>query len=112
MPVEQGSMFPALVEPRVDGLSIQEAFEAFHAANPWVLDELVAMAREYRDRGWRRIGAKALVEWLRYRAVSATVDPTCDYKINNNYTSRYARLIVARHPDLADMFCTRQLRAA
>ncbi|CAB4180862.1 hypothetical protein UFOVP1056_1 [uncultured Caudovirales phage] len=39
-------------------------------------------------------------------AMSTTGD---DFKLNNNYRSRYARLIMATCPDLTDVFDTREL---
>lgn len=92
-------------------LGIQERFEMFHVANPWVYDKLVTMARDLRDRGHRRIGVKLLFEVLRYQRMVATNDPTSDWRLNNVYSSRYSRLIAHNEPDLGELFETRELRA-
>ena len=92
------------------GGTIQEQFDEFHRLNPWVLNELVGMMREYRSMGRHKVGIKHLVEVIRWNYAKATSGS--EFKINNNFTSRYARLIRLRHPDLAGMFNTRELKAA
>jgi hypothetical protein len=94
------------------GTSIQQQFEEFHAANPWVYDELVTLARRAKRRGANKVGIGMMVEIVRWRRFIATQDFNSGFKINNNYRSRYARLISEREPDLAGMFETRELRAA
>jgi hypothetical protein len=98
----------------VDGLdrhaSIQERFEAFHAANPQVYEALVTMARKWRGLGRKRIGIGMLFEVLRWKHAFRTVGDA-DFKLNNNFRSRYVRLIVAQEPDLADAFDMRELKA-
>jgi hypothetical protein len=90
-------------------LTIDERFTAFHAANPHVYRNLVALARDLHRPG-RRIGMKMLFEVLRWQHLRTTGDQ--GFALNNDLTSRYARLIAAREADLADAFETRVLRAA
>lgn len=92
------------------GLTIEEAFAAFHAANPHVYAELVALAREARGRGVARLGIGMLFEVLRWRVALRTGGD--EFKLNNNYRSYYARLVMLREPDLDGVFETRQLHAA
>lgn len=92
--------------------SIEASFEAFHEANPWVYRALVELARDMHDRGRGRVGMKMLFEVLRWQHALATVDPSSEFKLNNNYHSRYARLIMDNEPDLAGLFETRKLTAA
>jgi hypothetical protein len=88
--------------------TIQQRFEAFHAQNPHVYEHLVSMARRLHARGRRRIGIAMLFETMRYQyAVSTDGD---DFKLNNNFRSRYARLIMQRHPDLDGVFETREIQ--
>lgn len=91
--------------------TIQERFEAFAAANPWVGEALEGMALELHHRGRKRIGVKMLAERLRYEYERATHDPTSTFRINNSYVSRYARWLVERHPELADSIELRELKA-
>jgi hypothetical protein len=93
-------------------ITIQERFEAFHAANPWVYEALVKLALDFVARGHRRIGIGMLVEVVRWQYGRQTSDPTSGFKVNNNYRSRYARMIEARVPELAGMFETRELQSA
>jgi hypothetical protein len=98
--------------PVVDrGLTIEEAFEAFHAANPWVYDALVRLARDLSRRGRHVMGIGMLFEVLRWHWYRTTDDPHSEFKLNNNYRSRYARLIMRRERDLDGIFNLRELRA-
>lgn len=89
--------------------SIDEAFAAFHAENPHVYGELKMLALRARRRGATRIGIGMLFEVLRWRRTLRTDGD--DFKLNNNYRSRYARML-NQEPELAGCFETRELRAA
>ena len=89
--------------------TIEEAFLRFHEANPWVYEALVRLARDLHRRGRRKIGMKMLFEVLRWQHSISTVDESSDFKLCNNYTSRYARLIMRNEADLVDIFETRKL---
>lgn len=92
--------------------TIQEAFEDFHAENPTVYAALVRLARQAKARGHLRIGIELLFAVLRWERMMGTADPSQDhFKLNDHYTSRYARLIMAREPDLDGLFATRTLRS-
>lgn len=92
------------------GITTAERFEQFHDENPIVYVTLVRLAREWvKATGRHKIGMAALRERARWEIVMATNDP--DFKINNNYTPFYARLIMARCEDLADMFNLRASEA-
>ncbi len=93
------------------GRSIQERFEEFHRANPAVYALLVRFAREAHAAGARGVGIGALWERLRWH-VAVEVRSGDGYRLNNDYRSRYARLIAGEHPELAGLFETRKLRAA
>lgn len=93
-----------------DSLTLDERFEIFHAENPHVFEVMVRLAREAKARGRRRIGAKALAERARWELAFAVEGE--DFKINNSYVSRYARLLAETHPELADLFEFRRLHDA
>lgn len=78
------------------------AFRQFHRENPQVYVQLVRLARRARRSGQTRLGMKQLFEVLRWRVMLSTTDP--DFKLNNNYTAHYARLIMEREADLRGMF--------
>lgn len=89
--------------------AIDRQFREFHAANPHVYQKLREIALFVRARGHRRFGVKALFERLRWISLFETTgDP---YRLNNNYTAYYARLLMAREPALAGLFELRASRA-
>ncbi len=85
------------------------AFATFHAENPHVYDELVAMARRARAAGHKVIGIGMLWEVLRWNHLFQTVKDAEGFKLNNDLRSRYAREILAREPDLDGIFNLREL---
>ncbi len=92
--------------------SIQTKFLHFHARNPAVYSGLVSLAREAKMRGRSKVGMKQLFEVLRWQwMISGLPDEHEHYKLNNNYTSRYARLIMEQEPTLDGIFETRVLTA-
>ena len=90
--------------------SIQEEFERFHADNPHVYELLVSYAIKARRAGWTSYGVKSLFERVRWHVHVDTQDEA-GFKLNNNYTSRYARML-NEDPRLqrAGFFRTRELK--
>ena len=87
---------------------ITAAFERFHAANPHVYQALRTAALHAVARG-RKVGMKAIYERVRWEyAVETREEP---YKLNNNYTAHYARLLMESVPELHGYFETRNLRS-
>jgi hypothetical protein len=84
-------------------------FREFHAKNPHVYALLEEYAQEVWDLGYRRIGINLLIERVRWFGMVTTTDK--DYKVNQNYASRYARLIRDNHPEWAGLFELRSLRS-
>ena len=93
--------------------TIQQRFEQFHLDNPWVYSTLAQMIEELRAKGIERWGMKSLWEVLRWRIAIGQVRVVgdADFKLNNDYTSRYARLLIQNSPEFATMFELRELRA-
>ena len=77
-------------------------FEAFHKLNPHVYRSVVAIALDLQKRGFRKGGMKMIFERLRWLYAIQTVGE--DYKLNNNYTAYYARLVMETVPDLVGFF--------
>jgi hypothetical protein len=111
--IEQPTLFGTIQPVRhptdVRNLSIQQRFEAFHALNPWVLRALVRMTADCVDKGFSRISIGMLFELLRYQYGAATRGD--EFALNNDYRSRYVRLLLAEHPEWTDLFEVRALRA-
>lgn len=92
---------------------IADRFREFHDANPEVYDELVALARRAADRGHRRMGIDMLFNIVRWNRLMSTVDTDrTGFKLNNDFRSHYARLIMSQEPDLEGLFETRALHAS
>jgi hypothetical protein len=89
--------------------NLDEKFAEYHMTNPTIFAKFVFYAEQLKAAGRRRIGAKAIVERIRWDSLVSAIDG--DYKINNNYTSRYVRMLSVKRPDLAPMFATRQLKS-
>lgn len=92
---------------RLPESELQARFEAFHAANPRVYATLVRLAREAHAVGHQRVGIAMLFEVARWQLSVVTTGD--DFKLNNSWRSRYARLIMAQEQDLAGVFETREL---
>lgn len=92
-------------------MTIQEKFEEFHEANPSVYTELVKLARQARFKGHSKVGIELLFAVLRWERMMG-VERNSHYKLNDHYTSRYARLIMREEWDLRSMFEVRELKAA
>lgn len=88
--------------------TLDRRFERFVEENPHVYREFVRFAREARRAGLR-VGAKAVWERLRWELAIATTD--AEWKLNNSFTSRMARLAMEREPDLAGFFETREIKS-
>lgn len=90
------------------GSTIEHDFRDFHAQNPEVYDRLVELARQWKlRRGNAKLGIKMLWEVLRWETALHTRGD--DFRLNNNFTSYYARLIMEREPDLEGVFELRRL---
>lgn len=89
---------------------IDDGFREFHARNPGVYDALVAVARRATAAGKKRLSAKLLYEVVRFETWLG--DEGAALRMNNDFTSRYARLIMEREPDLRGAFVTHRLKEA
>ena len=89
---------------------IQSRFEAFHRANPHVYRHLVWLARQHLRAGVKRLSIDYLYHVVRWRMFLKTRGREL-FKLNDHFTSRYARLIEEREPDLRGLFHNRHLRS-
>ena len=82
--------------------SIDERFAKFDARNPQVWQAFVKHTLRLIARGRVRYSADAILHVIRYdHDVSTSGD---DWKINNNFSSRYARKFARHHPEHAEFF--------
>ena len=98
--------FPELeaLVPIHKGETIEECFANFHKANPHVLKHLTRIALWLKGIGFDRYSIKGIYERLRFAAIETTGVP---YKMNNDYTPLYSRMIMEETPKLAGFFQTR-----
>ncbi|WP_316521101.1 hypothetical protein [Kitasatospora brasiliensis] len=99
---------PATGTPRAG--TIQERFEQFHGANPWVLTELERLTAECIEARFATISLGMLFELVRYSYGRATLGSDGDFRLNNDFRSRYARLLIELHPEWAPRIEVRALR--
>lgn len=98
-----------LAQHKDDKESLDERFANWIAANPLVLQVFIRRARQYVAQGRKKIGAKRIVEDMRWdEALWTAGDP---FKINNLFVSRLARRAIAVAPDLAPYFELRELQS-
>lgn len=86
-------------------LTIAQRFEAFHQANPHVAKALEALAAQWLKRH-DRASMKALFERLRWESGLQTHGEA--YRLNNDFTAHYARLLIERRPQWRDAFQLRE----
>lgn len=89
--------------------SLEERFAAFDRANPQVYRLLARLALQMASLQ-RRFGIKMLYERLRFE-YALRVAGDDQYKLNNDYTSRYARKLLQEYPQLGRWMETRTLRS-
>lgn len=88
-------------------MTLQEKFEIYHRANPHVLPLLVKFVDEAVASGRKHYSINAIFERIRWHMdIETTGD---DFKLNNNYRSRYVRLLEQEHPEYVGFFFKRAL---
>ena len=80
-------------------------FLEYHRANPLVFETFKTLAWQLKNAGVEHYGSKAIFEVLRYETVVKGGD---EFKINNNFSSCYARLLQYLESEFKDFFETRQ----
>lgn len=90
--------------------TIDERFRTFHADNPHVYSTLVTLGKDWRSRfPEAECSIAMLYEVARWQvSMQTSGDP---FKLNNDFRSRYARLIMAQEPEMAKIFETRRMTA-
>jgi hypothetical protein len=98
-----------MVVKQYDTNSIQARFERFHYGHPEVYEALVRTARALKVGGINQIGIAEM--WENMRNTKKIDWSAEEYKLSNDYRSRYARLIHEQEDDLRGFFRSRQLQA-
>jgi hypothetical protein len=102
--MQLGLRFPAAVPDR-----IQEQFERFDAEHPEVYKYFEQATRDLIASGRKRVGAKRIIEYIRWDTGAGSTASERPYKINNNFVSRYVRKFITQHPELEPFIETRRI---
>jgi hypothetical protein len=89
---------------------IKTRFDAFHAEHPRVYMLFSIFALQLLQRGHTKIGAKMIMERVRWECFTGSKDMH-GYKINNDFIAHYARLFVDEFPQHKECFEFRILKA-
>lgn len=88
---------------------IDVRFAEFVHANPWFLPRLAELAREWKSRGFASISMDSLFHQIRIERWQ--VEGCDQFKINNDFSSRASRVLMATHADLVGFFPTRAIKS-
>lgn len=77
------------------------AFLEYHEQNPTVYEQFKKFAYEVKGSGRDHFGSKAIMERVRFESIVRGVG---DFKVNNNFSSCYARLLAFDDPSFNDFF--------
>lgn len=91
--------------------SIDERFLDFHRQNPHVYRGLRKLALQMKRAGHTRWSTKAAFEVLRWQWALATQSAD-GFKLSNDYTAPYARLLMQQEPELDGFFVTKERTSA
>ena len=81
---------------------VTEKFFSFHQDNPRVFDLFKGYANDLRTRGFMHYAARTILERIRWDISLETTDEL--FKINNNFTPCYARLLMITDRRFEDFF--------
>jgi hypothetical protein len=90
-------------------MTINERFLAFHEANPAVYADLLRLALETKASGHTKYAIEELYARLRWERWIKTSGGE-DFKLNDHFTSRYARMLMQLNPELDGFFETRRIK--
>lgn len=92
-----------------DNMDIELKFWTFHFANPHVYELFKKYAEDVLHAGYEHYGIKAIFERVRWH-MDIDTEGGEGFKLNNNYTSRYARLLSQEDKRFCGFFRNRQLK--
>jgi hypothetical protein len=103
---------------RATGKTIQQAFDEYHKNNPKVYERFKEYAIKSIKNGKSRISFKLILNVIRWSYFMETKDETqvlingkwVTFRINDAYSSRYARLFIQEFPEHTEKIEMRELR--
>lgn len=103
---EQLQLFDTSILGDLSQHPLAAAFVKFHNENPEIFLRLRSLALKTRRAGRDRYSIRTLYHVLRWEHSLETTDKS--YKLNNNHTPFYARLLMKTEKELDGFFETRQ----
>ena len=100
---------PVRVIPRPKQ-TITERFWAFDKENPFIYRRIVQLARKAKMRGLDHYSMQGIFGILRWE-IAVRTKRTDQFRLNDQFTSHYARLVNDREIDLRGFFELRKLRS-
>lgn len=91
---------------------IDQKAAAFSKEHPNVSKMFIKFTLEAIARGFANYSTKAVFERIRWEADQADSDGRSTFKMNNNYTSWYARRFMELYPQHQGFFRTREQTSA
>lgn len=88
---------------------LDQKFKNFDQNHPEVYLYFKKFAKKAMTSGLKKYGAKAIFERIRWHFTIDVVSE--DFKINNNYVSRYVRKLIDECPEFKSFFETRTLKS-
>ena len=92
-------------------MGLVESFYEFHNANPQVYERIVEVCHALRRNGIGKYSINTILHAIRFERDLRTSGQVvaCDnkpqrVKLNNNHAPYYARLVMAREPELKGFF--------
>ena len=92
-----------------NGKTIQQKFNEFDNKNPLVYSLFKQQVQKAISRGKKKLSSKTILGFIRWNLTLATSGD--EFKINDIFTSRYARKYVSQFPEHKDVFEFRILRS-
>lgn len=94
----------------LNGKTIPESFEIFHADNPRIYELFKSYALRAIDANKKKASARMIIELIRWEYYIKT-ESDDGFKINNNFTPLYARKFIDDFPEYSELFNLRSAGA-
>ena len=102
--IPQGNLFD------INNESNYNRFLEFHAKYPKVYELFEKFTLQLIYNGHTRLGAKMIIERIRWEMATDGSKDAKGFKINNNYTCFYSRLFVRKNPKHSKIFEFREVK--
>lgn len=87
--------------------SLQDKFLRYHLENPQIYSYFKRYAKQAKEAGFEKYSAKAIFERIRWY-ITVERKKSDGFKVNNNYTAFYARMLMNKEPEFEGFFELRE----